>query len=401
MMSEPPFWKDPLKKDFSINVISCSHVEGIYEVEIAEHVIRPAGGGQAGDRGILKVNQREIEIIDTAAGENGPILILKEEVPAGKEGVLTIDLEWRRAMMRNHTAEHLFVSILQKQFSDLKLGYIWIDGNHGTVELEGQPLQISDLLDAEAEVQRIVGKKVDVLTELVDASELSTEVRAREGLSEKHETMRIVRIGDFDSSACSGIHVLNTDDIGIFKIKDYKPSSLGVRVEFITGNRARTDLSEIYNQLLLRKHSFPFEMEQIGHVLDKARGSQEERSQMVSTISRLITEGLSQEKLKDVIFIHEILPGVEPKVIRTFIKKLDLQGPSAALFFSPSKKSTLLFWINDLPGDAETYVGSLVEEFGGKGGGSRDVYTGGFTNVESPHELYERLVESLRVKLRS
>ena len=50
--------------------------------------------------------------------------------------------------------------------------------------------------------------------------------------------------------------------------------------------------------------------------------------------------------------------------------------------------------------EAKDYVAQTVEQLGGKGGGSRDVYTGGFGISESPEEVYETLVAGIRETLK-
>ena len=52
MVDEPPYWTEPLESEFSIKVDTCKKVEKGFEITLTTNVIRPAGGGQAGDRGV-------------------------------------------------------------------------------------------------------------------------------------------------------------------------------------------------------------------------------------------------------------------------------------------------------------------------------------------------------------
>ena len=66
-------------------------------------------------------------------------------------------------------------------------------------------------------------KKVDLKLENVtieylthaQAAEIVDLSKLPEGVS---ETLRIVRVGDYDACACAGAHVKNTSEIGTFKI---------------------------------------------------------------------------------------------------------------------------------------------------------------------------------------
>ena len=46
------------------------------------------------------------------------------------------------------------------------------------------------------------------------------------------ETLRIVRIGDYDTCACIGTHVTNTSEIGTFKIISHTWESGTLRLRF-------------------------------------------------------------------------------------------------------------------------------------------------------------------------
>lgn len=395
-----PYWTDPIKNEFSVLISTCNPHEGHFATIIQEEVVRPSGGGQAGDRGTLLLGEQEIPFMDTVTIDGKTTIITKEHIPPGSSAVLFVDMKWRRATMRAHTGEHLFAAAIKKKHDGVKLGYIWIEDDRGTVDFEGADLSFESLIDGESEVQRIVAEGLPVKTEFVKASKLSSEIRAREGLSDKHDVMRVVRIDEYDSSACSGIHVTSTRDIEVFKLTEFKVTAEGVRVGFLTGERAIHELSRIYNLVLLRKNEYPFEMEQVGAVLDKAKGLLAEKRSLSEKVIELLTDGPSVENIGDVRFLHESVPGLESKAMKTILKKMAMEGPTAALLFSPGEKPTFILWLNDLKLEARDYVQQTVERLGGKGGGSRDVYTGGFGISESPEDIYEELVAGIRETLK-
>ncbi|MHA2386801.1 MAG: hypothetical protein ACXAEE_11390 [Candidatus Thorarchaeota archaeon] len=360
MVNAYPYWTDPEKEEFSVTVLSCSKSDKYFEIVIDQEVVRAAGGGQAGDKGAIQFGVETAEFSDTVRIDDKLVLLTSSPIEPDTAATVKLDMKWRIAMMRNHTGEHLFVAAVKKIHPDIELA---------------------------------------VETRFVKASEISSEVRAREGLSDKHEVMRIVGVGDHDSSACSGIHVINTQDIGFFKVVDFKARTNGSRVAFVAGDKAKTIIEEIYNEVLRRKHSYPFEMDQIGDVLDKAKSAADERKLMTDKIVRLLAEGITSEDIEGITFIHEYIPGLDSKDIKTIIKKIKLSGPAALLLFIPGEKSTLTLNTNELPVDASEYIAHIVEEMGGKGGGSRDVYTGGFSETEAPEETYSKIVDRLRSRL--
>ncbi|MHA2142517.1 MAG: hypothetical protein ACXADF_08975 [Candidatus Thorarchaeota archaeon] len=400
MIDKYPYWTNPEKGKFPVTIETCSKSDNHYQIGIDQEVVRAAGGGQAGDKGMIHLDDKAVQFIDTARIDGKLVLITNAAIDPGKSAIVEIDMEWRKAMMRNHTGEHLFVASLKKAHPEIELGYIWIDGDRGTVDLVGRELGIESLIEAETSVQNMIQKSIPIDTKLVKAAEISSEVRAREGLSDKHDVMRIVSVGDYDSSACSGIHVINTNDIGFFKVIDFKAKDDGCRVTFVAGDQAKKVIEATYNDVLRRKHSYPFEMEQIGDVLDKAKSTVEDRKLLAEKVVQLLTTGITSEEVEGTTFVYEYLPGLNTKDIKAILKKITMKGPTVLLLFIPGEKSSLTLSTNELPADASEYISQIIEEMGGRGGGSREVYTGGFTKTADPHETYARIVDLVRAKLK-
>jgi len=391
------YWEDPYKFVFDARIVSCIKQKEEFVVGLSEEVARPEGGGQAGDRGIIKLDNQEIPFSNTVSADDGTALVTSMPIEE-QECEIHIDKDWRLAMMRNHTAEHLFMSAIKRVDSNSELGYIWIDGVKGTIEIEGSPTE-SNLFAAEELVQRWILGEIPVNTRYIESTDLDQSIRAREGVTEKHDQIRILQIEGVDDSACSGTHVSNTGEIHAFKILDYSSVESGIRVEFGTGENALSTLSKIYNQVLPRKKSYPFEMHQIGPVLDKAKRTAEEMEHMTEKVGKLLAEGPHIEEVDGIEFRNEFLPGFEIKQMREILMSMSFERPTAILYFSPGSKSNLIFWTHSLEKGASEYIGEIVTNLGGRGGGSRDAYNGGFTDVEDSRKLYDELVENLRIAL--
>ncbi|NHJ13402.1 MAG: hypothetical protein EAX95_06975 [Candidatus Thorarchaeota archaeon] len=399
MSNVPPYWTSPLRDSFQVTAISCEQKGDRFEVAIEEDVVRPAGGGQAGDRGQIEWNHNSAQILDSALIEEKVVLITDKMVEPGTRARLHLDMQWRRASMRNHTAEHIFVASMKKIHSEVELGYIWIDGENGVVDLCGAILSFEDVVEAEKAVQDLIRGDYPVITELVPAANLPESVRAREGITKKHETMRIVKVGDYDESACSGIHVLNTGDIGAFKLVDLKQLERGIRVEFVTGAKAISMMVDTFNEILRRKHDYPYEIEQIGAVIDKARAISLERTAMLNKITELILEGRRVEQVNGINFIHHLLPGFGAKDMKHLLKQIKIEEPFAVMLSNTGEKPSLILWTGGLKKPAGDYISRIVEERGGRGGGSKEVYTGGFSDVEDLEGLFQGIISDLRESL--
>lgn len=401
MRALPYYWTDPLRDKFEITIESILEADGHFYVSIGEMVVKPSGGGQAGDRGTVVYNGKEYPFIDTIIYGEKVVLVMKVPPREKGKGIIRLDLDWRKAMMANHTSEHILVSALKKKYSDLELGKIWIDGFHGTVILEGVKLTTNDILNAEAEVTRLIDGSIDVITEIVSPQDIDESVRARESITSKHTSVRLVKIGEFDSSACSGLHVSNTQQIGVFKIIDIKTEGTETRIEFISGRKAVEMLNTAYNEVLIRKYDYPFEIGQIGAILDKSKYLQVAYDQAIEKILQLLKKGPQKETIRDVVFWYEFFPGLDSAKIKYLLQELDLQSPSITLFFAPGRKAALILWTKGMPKEAFHYIASIVEQLGGKGGGRGEAYSGGFTEITDSQEVFASIVDYIRKQLQA
>ena len=132
-----------------------------------------------------------------------------------------------------HTAEHILNQTMVRMFGCPRSKNAHIERKKSKCDY-----LLSDAPTAEmmAEVERKVNEVIDrhlpvtiefmpleQAGEIVDLSKLPDDVR---------ETLRIVRIGDYDACACIGTHVSNTSEIGHFKMLTYDYTEGRLRLRF-------------------------------------------------------------------------------------------------------------------------------------------------------------------------
>ena len=86
--------------------------------------------------------------------------------------------------------------------------------------------------EVEKRVNEVIRMNLDVTCNLEQRSSLSNEIDLSKLPEEAGETLRIVRVGDYDTCACIGDHVGNTSEIGTFKIISYDYNDGVLRVRF-------------------------------------------------------------------------------------------------------------------------------------------------------------------------
>ncbi|MBO7145757.1 MAG: hypothetical protein J6W13_13170 [Salinivirgaceae bacterium] len=76
----------------------------------------------------------------------------------------------------------------------------------------------SEVAALEAEVNRVIDSHLDVSTEFITQSEAQSRFDLSRLPDDASETVRVVKVGDYDECLCIGLHVSNTAEIGRFKI---------------------------------------------------------------------------------------------------------------------------------------------------------------------------------------
>ena len=83
------------------------------------------------------------------------------------------------------------------------------------LDAEPTPEQVAEI---ESKINAVIGQNLDVTIEFMARDEAAGLVDLSKLPEDASETLRIVRIGDYDTCACIGAHVQNTSEIGTFKV---------------------------------------------------------------------------------------------------------------------------------------------------------------------------------------
>lgn len=92
----------------------------------------------------------------------------------------------------------------------------------------------SEVAALETEVNRVIDSHLDVSTEFITQSEAQSRFDLSRLPDDASETVRVVKVGNYDECLCIGLHVSNTAEIGHFKIisHDWDESTKRWRLRF-------------------------------------------------------------------------------------------------------------------------------------------------------------------------
>lgn len=88
------------------------------------------------------------------------------------------------------------------------------------------------MAEVERRVNEVIDQNLPVVIEFMTKEAAADIVDLSKLPEEASETLRIVRIGDYDACACIGAHVNNTSEIGRFKLLNYDYTDNRLRLRF-------------------------------------------------------------------------------------------------------------------------------------------------------------------------
>ena len=131
-----------------------------------------------------------------------------------------------------HTAEHILNRTMVNMFGCGRARVAHIERKKSKCDyaLPSAPTA-EQVEEIERRVNEVIGRHLNVATEYVARAEAPADVDLGKLPAGAGDTLRLVRVGDYDVCACVGAHVANTSEIGRFRIvsHDYADGTWRVR----------------------------------------------------------------------------------------------------------------------------------------------------------------------------
>ena len=386
-----------VKDDHLIDVVDSGQVEVIFD----QTPFYAESGGQIADTGTITSDTGQAEVNYVYKGPNGQnvhvVTIIEGVLTTGETYDLQVDKVKRRFVMKNHTATHL----LHQALKDV----IGAHANQAGSLVEAERLRFDfshlesistdDLKTIENIVNEKIYESLDVVIDEIPISE-AKEKGAMALFGEKYgDVVRVVDINGYSVELCGGIHVKNTDDIGVFKILSESGIGAGIRrIEAVTSKYAveifqtkEDDLKEIAKSIKTKEDQVVTKVNQL--VADK-KDLQKQLEELKHEIQQANLNDLSDATV-DVNGVTVIRQQVEAENGKELREQMDLiksqnQDAIIALGAITGDKVALVVTVpNALT--AKVKAGDIMKGManiaGGKGGGRPDMAQGGGTNPES------------------
>lgn len=139
-----------------------------------------------------------------------------------------------------HTAEHLLNQTMCRMFGCERSRDTHIERKKSKINfiLQERPTD-KQIADIEEKINKLIAEDLPVTYEFVDREHIPAGVKLDRLPEDASETIRIVRIGNYDVCPCIGAHVASTAEIGSFRITSTSYNDTSFRIVYKLGKKEK------------------------------------------------------------------------------------------------------------------------------------------------------------------
>ncbi|MFZ0474260.1 MAG: alanine--tRNA ligase [Halobacillus sp.] len=365
-------------------------------------------GGQIADKGRIENDNVLLEVTNVQKAPNGQhmheAVIQKGTLHKGERVHAEIDEKSRSFIVKNHTATHLLHQALKDVLGDhvnqagslVAPDRLRFDFSHfGSVSNE-------EIEKIEAIVNEKVWQSIPVRVEYSSIEE-AKEKGAMALFGEKYgDTVRVVQVGDYSLELCGGCHVINTAEIGLFKIVSETGIGAGTRrMEAVTAKDAYLYMNSKESLLKQAGERLKTKPEQVPERIDflhkEIKDLQRENESLSAKISNMEASTILDE-VEEINGVKVLAKQVDVKdmnALRSMIDDLKQKIESGIILLAApnGNKVQLIAGVSKDLVEEGYHAGHLIKEAasrcGGGGGGRPDMAQAGGKDVSKIPEALE------------
>jgi alanyl-tRNA synthetase len=373
-MTDRIYYTEPSCRSFEATVTRTGEHDGRPILVLDRTAFYPTSGGQPFDTGTLG----SVDVFETIDEGDDIIHVVGASMPVGATVRGAIDWTRRFDHMQQHTGQHVLSAAFDRLFENRTTSF-HMGADLSTIDL-AREATASDIERALEEANRVVWEDREVSVRFVSADEAARLPLRKEPVREG--TLRLVEIKDFDLSACGGTHVHRTGAIGMIAVTNTERFRGGARLTFVCGARAarafrhyRDAVAGAVRVLSVLPHELPGAIER----------AQLESKDLRKTISRLqgllagheAARMLAATPVGDPRVVVEALDGWDAAGLKAIASALAAQSRVVAALVSVGDPMAIVIARSqDVAIDAAKTLRTLLDRFGGRGGGRPELAQG-------------------------
>ncbi|MEK6967772.1 MAG: DHHA1 domain-containing protein [Nanoarchaeota archaeon] len=382
--------------ELMVEVKSIDEKHGHLSVVFDDTIFYPGGGGQPCDTGIIISESFEGEVVLVDENEEiwHKVKPITGHLKVGDKVLLRLNVPRRASLLRMHTGEHIFFKSLQYIIPDARLDKINLSEDESKLFIIAEKLSWKEIFEAETLANKIISEGREITETEYDKE----DVLKIEGLRIKPERIpgnkvRVIRVDDFDLSACRGVHAHNTGIVGNILITGFSKTGKGAELRF------KTNISqELFSYAALLRESASILGTNVSQVPEFIRKLQQEVSghkiKFREAAGKLALHATSEE-INGKFFVWNITESLDNKQLSEAALKLCKERCVVLLVNRGEANNAIISTSADSGIDASKTLLHALNEFGGKGGGRERLAAGSFSgSVDKFVMIIKELIKS-------
>lgn len=394
-------------------VTDIAEEEDIVEIILDKTPFYAESGGQIGDTGIIKSENFEAEVLNTAKFNDlfiHKVQIKNGEAKSGEKVSALIDEARRKDIMIHHTSAHLLQSALKEVLGDA------VAQAGSQVEPDRTRFDFTfdrALNEHEVEkVENLINKWINENYKRQTREMTIDEAKASGAIAlfgEKYgDKVRVVSIEGVSKELCGGTHADTTGEIRLCKVVSESAIAAGTRrIELVCGQKAFDYLNSYYKELNKISKKLKTPPAEVAERLEKFQDEINQNQKRIEVLETEIAEskiGLLSEQavdIKDGKLVVARIDGIPSKAIRNLTEKIgDKLGNSiVVLACVEDEKISITSKVSKNFIDSGVNAGQLVNEVAskcdGKGGGKPNFAQAGAKDVSKLDEALKAVKSKL------
>lgn len=396
---EKLFYIDSYIKNFTAEIEEVKEVDDKFHVLLNKTAFFPGGGGQYCDLGTID----NINVLDVYE-ENDKIYHVLEKKPNRIHKVkCEIDWDRREYGMQHHFGQHIISACFNNEYKAKTVGF-HLGKDFSTVDIEGL-FKEEDILKIEKMCNEIIRENITVEFLNITKKE-AKKLKIKEDLSKLGDNIRIVKIDDIDMNLCCGVHMKNTLDLRVIKIKKFEKYKKATRIEFLCGTKAIEEmlkrenyLNKICKLLSSNEEDAYKSIERLNNKLNEVNKENRRLEEIISNyeVKEMIE---SAEKINNMNVIVKVYENKTMNYMNKIANKIIEKENNIGLFaLKNDDKLNLLFACskNLEKMDMNILLKDSIKLIDGKGGGSKVLAQGGGKNNSNLDSLFDYV----KIKIKS
>lgn len=396
---EKLFYIDSYIKNFTAEIEEVKEVDDKFHVLLNKTAFFPGGGGQYCDLGIID----NINVLDVYE-ENDKIYHVLEKKPNRIHKVkCEIDWDRREYGMQHHFGQHIISACFNNEYKAKTVGF-HLGKDFSTVDIEGF-FKEEDILKIEKMCNEIIRENITVEFLNITKKE-AKKLKIKEDLSKLGDNIRVVKIDDIDMNLCCGVHMKNTLDLRVIKIKKFEKYKKATRIEFLCGTKAIEEMLKRENylnkicKLLSSNEEDAYKgIENLNNKLNEVNKENRRLEEIISNyeVKEMIE---SAEKINNMNVIVKVYENKTMNYMNKIANKIIEKENNIGLFaLKNDDRLNLLFACskNLEKMDMNILLKDSIKLIDGKGGGSKVLAQGGGKNNSNLDSLFDYV----KIKIKS